>query len=70
MHYTGLVQQSAAFTQAAEADRETTWADQYMRLQLRFEIGAPRYQWLNQRAFVAMGRCGTGHIEYAVFRVD
>ncbi len=71
MHYTGLVEQSERFRQAAEADRETSWADQYMRLQLRFETGAARYRWLNQHAFVAMGRLlGTGSIEYAVFRVD
>lgn len=70
LRYTGLVQRSERFIQAAEADRETGWADQYMRLQLRFETGAERYRWLNESAFVAMGRLlGTGNIEYAVFRL-
>jgi hypothetical protein len=32
--------------------------------------GAERYRWLNTSLFVAKGRLlGTGHIEYAVYRV-
>ncbi len=70
MHYTGLVQQTARFAEAAEADEPTDWADQYMRLSIRFETGAPRYAWLNTSLFVARGRLlGTGHIEYQVFRM-
>ena len=70
MHYTGLVQQTTRFAEAAEADEPTEWADQYMRLSIRFETGAPRYAWLNSSLFVARGRLlGTGHIEYQVFRV-
>jgi hypothetical protein len=70
MHYTGLVQQTAKFAEAAEADESTDWADQYMRLSIRFETGAPRYAWLNTSLFVARGRLlGTGHIEYQVFRL-
>jgi hypothetical protein len=70
MHYTGLVQQTAKFAEAAEADEPTDWADQYMRLSIRFETGAPRYAWLNTSLFVARGRLlGTGHIEYQVFRL-
>jgi hypothetical protein len=41
--YTGLVQQTARLAKAAEADEPTDWADQYMRLSIRFETGAPRY---------------------------
>lgn len=67
MHYTGLVQQTDAFKQAAEADQATQWDDQYMRLMIRFDAGAERYRWLNQSLFVAKGRLlGTGKIEYAV----
>jgi hypothetical protein len=71
MHYTGLVEQTNAFKAAAEADRPTDWEDQYLRVAIRFETGAERYRWLNQRLFVAAGRLlGTGRIEYQVYRVD
>jgi hypothetical protein len=40
MHYTGLVEQTARFAEAAEANEATDWADQYMRLSIRFETGA------------------------------
>jgi hypothetical protein len=70
MHYTGLVEQTDAFKKAAEADRETAFSDQYMRLALHFETGASSYAWLNKHLFVARGRLlGTGHIEYEVFRI-
>jgi hypothetical protein len=70
MHYTGLVEQTSRFAEAAEADEPTDWADQYMRLSIRFETGAPRYSWLNTSVFVARGRLlGTGKIEYEVYRV-
>ena len=70
MHYTGLVEQTTRFSAAAEADEPTDWPDQYMRLSIRFETGAPKYAWLNTSLFVAMGRLeGTGRIEYAVFRM-
>jgi Protein of unknown function (DUF3237) len=70
MYYTGLVQQTARFAEAAEVDEHTDWADQYMRLSIRFETGTPRYAWLNTNLFVARGRLlGTGHIEYQVYRV-
>lgn len=70
MHYRGLVQQTDAFKEAAEADQPTRWDDQYMRLAISFDAGAERYHWLNQSLFVAKGRLlGTGHIEYAVARL-
>ena len=70
MHYTGLVEQTDAFAAAASEDRETAWTDQYMRLSIRFDTGAPRYRWLTTSLFVAAGRLlGTGHIEYAVHRI-
>jgi hypothetical protein len=70
MHYTGLVEQTDAFKAAADADRETDWPDQYMRLAIRFDTGAERYRWLNTSLFVAAGRLlGTGRIEYAVHRL-
>jgi hypothetical protein len=70
MHYTGLVEQTDAFAAAASEDRETSWTDQYMRLTIQFDTGAPRYRWLTTSLFVAAGRLlGTGHIEYAVHRI-
>ena len=70
MHYTGLVQQTQRFAAAADADQPTDWADQYMRLAVRFETGAQQYLWLNTSLFIAKGRLlGTGHIEYEVYRV-
>jgi hypothetical protein len=70
MHYTGLVQQTDTFKQAAEANQPTEWNDQYMRLTMHFDTGAERYRWLNTSLFVAKGRLlGTGSIEYAVYRI-
>jgi hypothetical protein len=71
LHYTGLVEQTDRFKEAAESDQPTQWDDQYMRLALDFQTGDERYSWLNQHIFIARGRLeGTGRIEYAVFRVD
>jgi hypothetical protein len=70
MRYTGLVQQTAAFKKAAEQDHSTEWADQYMRLSIKFATNDSKYRWLEQSLFVAAGRLlGTGKIEYAVYRV-
>jgi hypothetical protein len=70
MRYTGLVESNETFTRAAEADGETAWDDQYMRLAIAFETGDDRYRWLNESLFVARGRLlGTGKIEYTVYRV-
>jgi hypothetical protein len=70
MRYTGLVQQSEVFKRAAEADQETGWGDQYMRLSLTFATNTERYRWLEQSLFIAAGRLlGTGRIEYAIHRV-
>jgi hypothetical protein len=70
LHYTGLVEQTAAFKKAAEADRPTAWDDQYMRLMMNFDTGAARYRWLNTSLFVARGRLlGTGNIEYECYRL-
>lgn len=39
MDYHGLVEQSDGFKRAAETNRPTDWADQYMRLAIRFDTG-------------------------------
>ena len=70
MDYHGLVEQSDAFKHVAETNRPTDWADQYMRLAIRFDTGDRKYRWLNTSLFVAAGRLpGTGRIEYAVYRL-
>ena len=70
MHYTGLVEQTEHFESAAGANEPTNWADQYMRLAIRFETGAKQYAWMNTNLFIAAGRLeGTGRIEYAVYRI-
>lgn len=70
MHYRGLVEQTDAFKAAAEADRETRFEEQYMRLAIAFDTGDPRYAWLNTSLFVAQGRLlRTGRIQYAVYRI-
>jgi Protein of unknown function (DUF3237) len=70
MHYTGLVEQTPAFMSAADADQETSFDDQYMRVVITFDTGARRYRWLNQSIFVARGRLlGASQIEYEVHRI-
>jgi hypothetical protein len=66
----GWFSRPSASPAAADADQPTDWADQYMRLAVRFETGAQQYLWLNTNLFIAKGRLlGTGHIEYEVYRV-
>jgi len=68
LHRAGSADQR--FAAAADADQPTDWADQYMRLAVRFETGAQQYLWLNTNLYIAKGRLlGTGHIEYEVYCV-
>ena len=70
MRYTGLVEQTAAFTAAAEADAPTGWADQHIRMTVSFETGSNAHGWLNRSLFVAAGcLLGTGRLEYEIYRV-
>jgi Protein of unknown function (DUF3237) len=70
MSYTGLVEQTDAFKEAASANRETGWDDQYMRMMVSFETGDQRYRWLNESLFVARGRIlGIGRVEYTIYRL-
>ena len=66
LHYRGLVQVTDAFRQAAESGAETRFEDQYMRMGFFFEVGAPKYSWLNQSLYVAEGRiAGQNEIDTA-----
>jgi Protein of unknown function (DUF3237) len=70
LHYTGLVERTPAFVQAAERGGETRWQDQYMRMAMTFDTGDSRYRWLNQHLFVAEGRlAGANTIEYQIYRI-
>ena len=70
LEYTGIVESTPVFLDAAERDRDTQWDDQYMRMSMRFDTGAAKYSWLNQSLFVARGRLqGRNKVEYEVFRV-
>jgi Protein of unknown function (DUF3237) len=70
LEYTGLVESTPTFIDAAGNDGETQWDDQYMRMSMRFDTGATKYSWLNQSLFVARGRLlGRNDIEYEIYRV-
>ena len=70
LEYTGLVEQTPLFVDAAGKGHETRWEDQYLRMHLTFDTGHPRYKWLTQNLFVARGRLlGTGRLSYEVFRL-
>jgi Protein of unknown function (DUF3237) len=66
----GLVEQTPAFMKANKENGSTDWDDQYLRLVMRFDIGAERSRWLNTGVSIARGRLfGTGSMECDVFRV-
>jgi hypothetical protein len=70
LHYTGLVEQTDAFKAAAQANEETDWADQYMRMIFCFDTGVKKYSWLNTNLFIARGRLiGAAELEYEIYRV-
>ena len=70
LHYTGLVERTAAFNAAAEAGGETDWGDQGHAHGNEFRDGRRNYAWLNESLFVAEGRlAGPAEIEYRVYRV-
>jgi Protein of unknown function (DUF3237) len=70
LHYTGLVERTDAFKNAAANNTATDWADQYMRMAMRFDTGAEKYRWLNESLFVAEGRLAAPkQIEYRIHRV-
>jgi len=70
LHYTGLVEPTDRFSAAAETNRQTDWADQYMRMIFRFDTGAKKYAWLNTSLFIARGRLiSAAELEYEIYRV-
>jgi Protein of unknown function (DUF3237) len=70
LHYTGLVQATERFKQAAENGGATRYEDQYMRMVMFFDTGAAKYAWLTESVFIAEGRiAGKNEIEYQIYRV-
>ena len=70
LHYNGLMQMNDAFTKSAKAGNATRFEDHYMRMAMCFDVGEPKYAWLNQHLFVAEGRLTEkDQIEYHVYRV-
>ena len=66
-----VVRENPVFLGALRDGRETAFGDQYMRMAVRFDVGAARYRWLTQSLFVGEGRvAGPRTIEYAIQRVD
>jgi hypothetical protein len=70
LQYSGLVERTELFRQAAEGAGGTDWRDQCMRMAMRFETGAKKYLWLNEHLFLAEGRlAGPKEVEYRIYRV-
>jgi hypothetical protein len=70
MHYTGLIEVTDRFAEAASNDDATDWDDQYMRFAFSFDTGAERYRWLTRSLFVGRGHIlGTHDLEYEIYRV-
>ncbi|MGH7859304.1 MAG: DUF3237 domain-containing protein, partial [Candidatus Binatia bacterium] len=57
LSYLGVLEMTAPVQRALETETGTEYADHYFRTAPRFEIGDPRYAWLNHTLFV-----GEGHI--------
>lgn len=68
--YFGLLEMNERARQALAAGSATDYGDHYFRTNPRFEVGDPRYAWLQQSFFVAEGHLLPGRIvEYKVHRV-
>lgn len=66
----GLIIPSARFLAALKHGSSTDFADQYMRIAPRFEVGSGRYAWLTESLFLGRGRLlGPKAIAYEIYRV-
>ena len=65
-----LIRGDEEFTRALASGRETTFAEQYMRMTPQFEVSDDTYGWLTQTLFLGRGRlAGPKRIEYELYRV-
>jgi hypothetical protein len=69
MSYSGLVEPSEHVVQALASEGETAFEDQYFRIWMQVETGAPGYAWLTQSALVGRGRVAGRGVAYEVFRI-
>jgi hypothetical protein len=66
----GLIVPTERFLAALELGRSTDFADQYMRIAPRFEVGDGAYAWLTSNLFLGRGRLlGPKRITYDIYRV-
>jgi hypothetical protein len=65
-----LIRPSERFLAALDRGGETSFDDQYMRIEPQFEAGAGSYAWLTESLFVGRGRLsGPNEIAYEIYRV-
>ncbi len=65
-----LIRGDEEFTRALASGRETTFAEQYMRMTPQFDVSDSTYDWLTQALFIGRGRlAGPGRVEYELYRV-
>lgn len=68
--FRGVIEMNEAVSQALALGQETQFDDQYFRMVPWLETGDPGYSWMNQAAFLGMGRFTPGlAIEYRLYRV-
>lgn len=68
--YPGLIEMNEQVQEAIAEGTETSFEDQYFRVQPRIETGDPRYLWVNQLLFVAEGRFRPDlELEYRLYRL-
>ncbi len=65
-----LIRADEQFAQALASGRETSFAEQYMRMTPQFHVGNGAYDWLTHNLFIGRGRLsGPNRIEYELYRV-
>jgi hypothetical protein len=70
MRYDALIRGDEEFTRALASGRETTFAEQYMRMTPQFDVSDNTYDWLTQTLFIGRGRfAGPKRVEYELYRV-
>lgn len=68
--YTGVIEPTAAFMSALASGGETSYDDQYWRVAISVETGAPAYEWLTRSVLIGRGRlAGRSRVAYSVYRV-
>ncbi|MBW2500489.1 MAG: DUF3237 domain-containing protein [Deltaproteobacteria bacterium] len=69
VRYTGVMEFSEAAIAALAEGRSTDFGDTLFLTQVRFECGAPGYEWLSHTIAVGEGRMHPDCVEYAIYEV-